>query len=138
MFVKRIDTVSLRNLRSRQHLLEALCDGCDLKFAMQGVADKPAAAGEMHGQTLNQTHALSWTNDFAAANAEGVLAHGKPDLRYGEHGSYPALDFRIGATFTVTPKGRVTNVAVAGYSSDGTVESVSTWGACKTEGGYLA
>ncbi|MBA3935828.1 MAG: hypothetical protein H0X38_00025 [Planctomycetes bacterium] len=44
----------------------------------------------------------------------------------------------VDLTLTVTPKGRVTNVSVAGYSSDGTVESVSTWGACKTEGGYLA
>ncbi len=41
-------------------------------------------------------------------------------------------------TFTVSPQGRVTNVAASGFSSDGTVESVFAWGACKAEGGYLA
>jgi hypothetical protein len=45
--------------------------------------------------------------------------------------------YGVDLTFTVNAKGRIAGFSVAGYSSDGTVESVSGWGACKTEGGYL-
>lgn len=46
--------------------------------------------------------------------------------------------YGVDITLTVTPKGRISNVAIAGVSSDGTVESVTAWGACKAEGGLLA
>jgi hypothetical protein len=59
------------------------------------------------------------------ASPRGAIYNGGPS--YG-------LDCSI----TVSALGRITDVALAGFTSDGTVESVTGWGACKQEGGVLA
>ncbi len=59
------------------------------------------------------------------ASPRGALSSGGPS--YG-----------VDLTLTVSPKGRITAVSAAGFTSDGTVESVTAWGACKQEGGMLA
>lgn len=47
--------------------------------------------------------------------------------------------YGVNVTLSVTPQGRISNVAVAGIAtSDGTLDSVTAWGACKAEGGLLA
>lgn len=59
------------------------------------------------------------------ASPRGALYSGGPS--YG-----------LDCTITVSAQGRITGVALAGFTSDGTVESVTGWGACKQEGGVLA
>ena len=84
------DTMSLRPV---EQFLHALRDCCDLKLAQQAVSNQPAVASKMHGQSINQTHALSWTNDSAAAHAEGVLAQGMSHFRDAEHQLVRSLSF---------------------------------------------
>ena len=81
------------------------------------------------------THLFGTTNGtFTTPAAGGGTVVASPRGAFYSGGPTYGVDI----TLTVTPKGRISNVAVAGVSSDGTVESVSAWGACKAEGGLLA
>jgi hypothetical protein len=46
--------------------------------------------------------------------------------------------YGIDATITVTAAGRISGIIIGGYTSDGSIDTVSAWGACKMEGGLLA
>jgi hypothetical protein len=46
--------------------------------------------------------------------------------------------YGVDVALSVSAQGRVTGVALIGVSSDGAIESVTAWGACKMEGGLLA
>jgi hypothetical protein len=83
------------------------------------------AAGHQYGTVGGTFTTPAAGGGTVTASPRGALYSGGPS--YG-----------VDVTFSVNAQGRVAGVHVAGYSSDGTVESVSGWGACKAEGGYLA
>jgi hypothetical protein len=93
----------------------------------------PSAANV--ASTLAGVHSYgTLSGSFTTPAAGGGTVTASP--RGGIYSGGPTYGADI--TFTVSPQGRVTNVSAAGFSSDGTVESVFAWGACKSEGGYLA
>jgi hypothetical protein len=83
------------------------------------------AANHQNGNTSGTFTTPAAGGGTVIASPRGVLYSGGPS--YG-----------VDVTLTVSPKGRITAVNVAGFSSDGTVEATTAWGACKMEGGYLA
>ena len=110
----------------------SVCGGASLTL-FSGDAYLPSAANI--AGSLASGHAYGTTfGSFTTPAAGGGTVTASP--RGGIYSGGPTYGADI--TFTVSPQGRVTNVAAAGLSSDGTVESVSAWGACKAEGGYLA
>jgi hypothetical protein len=109
-----------------------VCGGAALSLFF-GDAYLPSAANI--AGSLASAHSYGTTSgSFTTPAASGGAVTASP--RGGIYSGGPTYGADI--TFTISPQGRVTNVAVAGFSSDGTVESVSAWGACKAEGGYLA
>jgi hypothetical protein len=83
------------------------------------------AAAHQNGNTSGTFTTPAASGGTVVASPRGVLYSGGPS--YG-----------VDVTLTVSPKGRITAVSVAGFSSDGTVEATTAWGACKVEGGSLA
>ena len=71
--------------------------------------------------------------DAASSHASPAFSPSPRGVLYSSGPSYG-----VDVTLTVSPKGRITAVSVAGFSSDGTVEATTAWGACKMEGGSLA
>ena len=83
------------------------------------------AANHQNGNTSGTFTTPTAGGGTVVASPRGVLYSSGPS--YG-----------VDVTLTVSPKGRITAVSVAGFSSDGTVEATTAWGACKMEGGALA
>jgi hypothetical protein len=109
-----------------------VCGGASLSL-FYGDAYLPSSANV--AGTLAGVHSYgTLSGSFTTPAAGGGTVTASP--RGGIYSGGPTYGADI--TFTVSPQGRVTNVAATGFSSDGTVESVSAWGACKAEGGYLA
>lgn len=80
-------------------------------------------------------HAFATTSGtFATPAAGGGTVTASPRGSFFSGGPTYGVDI----TLSVTPQGRISAAAIAGISSDGAVESVSGWGACKMEGGLLA
>lgn len=84
--------------------------------------------------SIGASLASSGYGSFPTPPASGGTVTASPrSLLYAGGPSYG-----VDVSLTVNAQGRVTNAAVAGFSSDGTVDSVAAWGACKMEGGMLA
>ncbi|MBA3936254.1 MAG: hypothetical protein H0X38_02245 [Planctomycetes bacterium] len=114
-----------------QMVTASVCGGRDGVQLFYGDAYTPTApsvahpGAGAHQGTLNGTFVTPAGAGSVTASPRGILYNGGPT--YG-----------VDVSFTADSEGRIIGVTAAGISSDGTVLSVSGWGACKAEGGVLA
>jgi len=108
------------------------CGGANVTTFIGDVFSTTSANAAFIGAAAHGFGTLN--GSFATPTAGGGTVTASPRGALYSGGPSYGVDF----TITVTPQGRIGGVAVAGVSSDGTVESVTAWGACKAEGGLLA
>ncbi len=124
---------SLLTTVSREVTTE-VCGGTTLLLFTGDAALSSAANAAAHGAAAHRLGLLAGT--FTTPPAAGGIITASPRGAFTTSASSPT--YGVDLTLSVTPAGRISQVAVIGISSDGTVTSVSAWGACKTEGGLLA
>ncbi len=110
-----------------------ICGGTTLLLFSGDTVVPSAANVATHGAAAHRPGLLAGT--FTTPPAAGGTITASPRGMFTTSSSSPS--YGVDLTLTVTPTGRISQVAVAGISSDGAVTSVSAWGACKTEGGLL-
>ena len=111
-----------------------VCGGATL-LLFTGDAFLPSAANvATHGAVAHRFATFAGT--FSTPPASGGTITASPRAAFTSSSSSPT--YGVDLTLTVTPAGRISQVAVAGGTSDGVVTTVTAWGACKIEGGLLA
>jgi hypothetical protein len=115
-----------------REVVNQVCGGATL-LLFTGDAVLPSAANAaVRGAAAHRFGTLA--GSFVTPPAAGGTITVSPRGAFTNGGPSYGVDL----TLTVTPAGRISQVAVVGITSDGAVTSVSAWGACKTEGGLLA
>jgi hypothetical protein len=106
-----------------------------------GRTNVPLFYGDAYLATAaNQAFIGASTNGFSTGSFVTPAAGGGTVTASPRNSLYSGgPTYGVDIALTVTPKGRISNVAVTGLAtSDGTLGSVTAWGACKAEGGWLA
>ena len=110
-----------------------LCAGLTSSRLLSGESFVPTAvnaASSLVGTPLSATIKGSLPTPAASG---GTVTASPRALLYSSGPTY-GLD----ATLTIDAEGHITGVSLAGYGSGCTVLAHGAWGACKTEGGFLA